>query len=151
VIETYSNTTSELNRGRKASSPFRLLGQYADEETGLCYTRFRYFDPEVGRWCSPDPLGIAGGNNLLAFDGSPTAVVDPLGLATTGTPHGKGALSEAMKDAPLQSSQGAVSGPAVDAYRERLRNGEVPPPIKVDGNVIVEGHHRYAAARLEGV
>src|SRR3954470_22929658 len=80
VVETYGNPLSELNRGRKVSSPFRLLGQYADEETGLCYTRFRYFDPEVGRWCSPDPIGIAGGPNLYAFDGSPTSRVDPLGL-----------------------------------------------------------------------
>jgi hypothetical protein len=35
----------------------------------------------TGRWLSPDPLGILGGTNLLAFDGSPTADVDPLGLA----------------------------------------------------------------------
>jgi RHS repeat-associated protein len=71
------------------SSPFRLLGQYEDEETGLCSTRFRYFDPEVGRWCSPDPLGITGGRDLFGFDGSPTHETDPLGLST-GTPHPPG-------------------------------------------------------------
>ena len=66
--------------GRPIECPFRLLGQYADEETGLCYTRFRYFDPQVGRWCSPDPLGIFGGKNL--FGGPPPSfVTDPLGLA----------------------------------------------------------------------
>lgn len=66
---------------RRVESPFRLLGQYADGETGLCYTRFRYFDAAVGRWCSPDPLGIEGGNNVHAFDDSPTVGVDPFGLA----------------------------------------------------------------------
>jgi RHS repeat-associated protein len=66
---------------RAVESPFRLLGQYLDEETGLCYTRFRYFDAALGRWCSPDPLGIRGGLNLLGFDGTPTVDVDPLGLA----------------------------------------------------------------------
>ncbi len=65
----------------KVSSPFRLLGQYHDEETGLCYTRFRYFDADAGRWCSPDPLGVVGGTNLAAFDGAPGVEVDPLGLA----------------------------------------------------------------------
>jgi len=65
----------------QVESPFRLLGQYHDEETGLAYTRFRYFDAEAGRWCSPDPLGIWAGRNLLGFGGSPNAVVDPLGLA----------------------------------------------------------------------
>ena len=48
----------------EVSSPFRLLGQYADEETGLCYVRFRYFDAEAGRWCSPDPLRLLGGQRI---------------------------------------------------------------------------------------
>lgn len=67
-------------RVRPIASPFRLLGQYADDETGLAYTRLRYFDPEVGRWCSPDPIGFRGGPNLFAFIGSPTLVADPFGL-----------------------------------------------------------------------
>jgi RHS repeat-associated protein len=67
---------------RQVESPFRLLGQYADEESGLAYTKFRYFDPATGRWCSPDPLGIDAGPNLLGWSGSPTWAVDPLGLAT---------------------------------------------------------------------
>lgn len=75
----------EVQRDPKAKqaveSPFRLLGQYHDAETGLCYTRFRYFDAALGRWCSPDPIGIRGGTNLVAFNGSPTDEVDPLGLA----------------------------------------------------------------------
>ncbi len=68
--------------GAKAvESPFRLLGQYFDDETGLAYTRFRYFDALRGRWVSPDPLGLDGGLNLSGFDGSPTHRVDPLGLS----------------------------------------------------------------------
>jgi RHS repeat-associated protein len=88
VVETYADPRSEGQRGRKVSSPFRMLGQVADEETGLCWTRFRCFDPEVGRWVSPDPLGFAGGNDLFGFDGSPVRMVDPLGLASKGNPHG---------------------------------------------------------------
>jgi RHS repeat-associated protein len=61
--------------------PFRLLGQYHDEETGLCYVRYRYFDPETARFLSPDPLDLFGGRNLFAFNGSPTNHVDPLGLS----------------------------------------------------------------------
>ncbi|WP_437814863.1 DUF6531 domain-containing protein [Sorangium sp. So ce1078] len=73
----------EVGRDRgepEAASPFRLLGHYADEETGLCCTRFRYFEAETGRWLSPDPLGLHGGPNAYALDGSPSLVVDPLGL-----------------------------------------------------------------------
>lgn len=78
VVEEHRDAA---RRGQSVASPFRLLGQYVDDETGLCYTRFRYFDAETGRWCSPDPLGIVGGNNLSSFDGAPNSVVDPLGLA----------------------------------------------------------------------
>lgn len=62
------------------ASPFRLLGQYADDETGLHYARFRYHDPATGRWLSPDPEELRGGPNVFAYDGSPVRDVDPLGL-----------------------------------------------------------------------
>ncbi|MCA9626198.1 MAG: RHS repeat protein, partial [Myxococcales bacterium] len=65
-------------------SPFRLQGQYWDHETGLSCTRYRYFDNSLGRWLSPDPLGTAGGYNLLGFNGAPTLVSDPLGLKAEG-------------------------------------------------------------------
>jgi len=76
-------------RARPVESPFRLLGQYADGETGLHCTRFRFWDPEVGRWCSPDPLGLLGGVRLFAFDGCPTTDVDPWGLDTEKAKSGK--------------------------------------------------------------
>ncbi|MEQ9944758.1 RHS repeat-associated core domain-containing protein [Pectobacterium aroidearum] len=39
------------------SQPLRYAGQYADEETGLHYNLFRYSDPTVGRFTTPDPIG----------------------------------------------------------------------------------------------
>jgi RHS repeat-associated protein len=131
VVETYAHPIGELNRRRKVDSPFRLLGQVADEDTGLCWTRFRCFDPEVGRWCSPDPLGIDGGSDLFAFDGSPTLVVDLLGLAT-GSPHGspppnmspsgagrRGAFREAKRRNGIPvSQQPAAVGPNLDRRRK---------------------------------
>ncbi|MEP7120068.1 MAG: DUF6531 domain-containing protein [Byssovorax sp.] len=71
------------SREAAAATPFRLLGQYADDETGLAYTRYRYFDPDTARWLSPDPLRLHGRSlNLFAFDGSPTERADRLGLYT---------------------------------------------------------------------
>jgi RHS repeat-associated protein len=78
----------------EVESPFRLLGQYADEESGLCHTKYRYFESTTGRWLSPDPLEISGGANLTAFDGSPTTHQDPLGLATG--PCSEKAIREAI-------------------------------------------------------
>lgn len=61
--------------------PIRFQGQYFDAETGLHYNRFRYYDPDVGRFISQDPIGLAGGDNLYAYAPNPTGWVDPLGLA----------------------------------------------------------------------
>ena len=45
--------------------PFRQLGQYEDDETGLYYNRFRYYDPNTGGYISQDPIGLAGKNPTL--------------------------------------------------------------------------------------
>ncbi len=66
---------------------FRFPGQYYDKETGLHYNWNRYYDPETGRYISPDPIGLAGGNSLYGYAGAdPVNFVDPDGeFAITGT------------------------------------------------------------------
>ena len=39
-------------------NPFRYRGYYFDEESGLYYLNSRYYDPETGRFISPDILTI---------------------------------------------------------------------------------------------
>ncbi|WP_338129196.1 RHS repeat-associated core domain-containing protein [Pseudomonas syringae] len=57
----------------------RFQGQYFDVETGLHYNTFRYYDPEIGRFITQDPIGLAGGLNLYQYAPSPIAWTDPLG------------------------------------------------------------------------
>ena len=60
--------------------PFRLQNQYADEETGLHYNFFRYYDAHCGRFTQQDPIGLAGGENLYVFALNVQGFIDPLGL-----------------------------------------------------------------------
>ena len=62
-----------------AYQPFRLQNQYADRETGLHYNFFRYYEPDVGRFVSQDPIGLMGGENLYWFAPNAQDWVDPLG------------------------------------------------------------------------
>ena len=51
--------------GSRKFIPFRQLGQYEDDETGLYYNRFRYYDPNTGAYISQDPIKLAGNNPTL--------------------------------------------------------------------------------------
>ena len=46
---------------KNAHQPFRLQNQYFDEETGLHYNFFRYYEPDTGRFINQDPIGLLGG------------------------------------------------------------------------------------------
>ncbi|WP_311538885.1 RHS repeat domain-containing protein [Weeksella virosa] len=60
----------------------RFQGQYYDAETSLHYNTFRYYDPELGRFISQDPIGLMGGINLYQYAPNPVEWVDPLGWKT---------------------------------------------------------------------
>ena len=70
----------------RASTPIRFQGQQEDADTGLFYNRFRDYDPEAGRYISPDPIGLAGGLQLFAYVPSPLGWIDPFGLVALDDP-----------------------------------------------------------------
>ncbi|MDM5181661.1 DUF6531 domain-containing protein [Massilia sp. DJPM01] len=63
----------------RIDQPLRFPGQYEDHGTGLHYNTFRYYDPDVGRYISQDPIGLDGGANLYAYAPNPSGWMDPLG------------------------------------------------------------------------
>jgi RHS repeat-associated protein len=60
----------------------RYQGQYLDSETGLHYNTFRFYDPDIGKFITPDPIGLKGGINLYKYGPNPLIWIDPLGWAS---------------------------------------------------------------------
>lgn len=84
TFDAFGRTLSAT--GRLADKvPFRYRGYYYDKETGFYYLQSRYYDPETGRFISPDAVEYldhenAQGLNLYAYCGNnPVMRVDPTG------------------------------------------------------------------------
>jgi RHS repeat-associated protein len=54
----------------------------------------------------------------------------------------------ALSQSSMLTLQPTVSASIIQLYVTDIENGIVLPPIRVDGNIIVDGNHRYVAFRL---
>jgi RHS repeat-associated protein len=88
---TWNGYTDPFGLGATFGTPsailnLRLPGQLYQSETsaaGLSLNGARNYDPTLGRYTQPDPLGIDAGANPYAYvDGDPLNLTDPSGLAT---------------------------------------------------------------------
>lgn len=72
-------------------NPWRFSSKRCDEETGLLYFGGRYYDPIMGKWITPDPLGFQDGPNLYAYvHNKPLTAIDL---------YGHFAISQTIKNA----------------------------------------------------
>jgi RHS repeat-associated protein len=74
---SFETVTRHTPRGFQQN--LRMQGQYEDKEVGLCYNTFRYYDPDIGRFTTEDPIGLAGGVNLYQYAPNPLNWIDPWG------------------------------------------------------------------------
>ncbi len=66
--------------GQVSDNPFQYTGRENDG-TGLYYYRARYYNSELQRFISEDPIGLMGGINKFAYTfNNPANLTDPLGL-----------------------------------------------------------------------
>ena len=89
--DSFGNAISNQATGSAASgagkaapniaTTYRYTGREYGVDTGLYYYRNRWYDPEVGKFISEDPIGFAGGDiNLYGYVGNnPLSFVDPSG------------------------------------------------------------------------
>ncbi|WP_208665509.1 RHS repeat domain-containing protein, partial [Pseudomonas thivervalensis] len=105
--------------GEQLEQPLRFQGQYFDPESGLHYNRHRYYNPETGRYLTPDPSKLAGGLNGYRYTLNPTGWVDPLGLVDC---PGKGGCRPAVGEQDPAAKVGVDEGePALPMTAEQRR------------------------------
>jgi len=76
TYDSFGNVTSG-----SASTRYAYTGREADADTDLMFYRARWYDPQLGRFISEDPIGLGGGGNLYAYvENDPLDAVDPEGL-----------------------------------------------------------------------
>jgi RHS repeat-associated protein len=72
---------------------FGYQGRPREPETGLLYLRNRWYDPELGRFLTPDPMGYTDGPSMYTgFGNNPVNNSDPLGLRQA-TPEDEEAMA----------------------------------------------------------
>ncbi|MGK3994507.1 RHS repeat-associated core domain-containing protein [Sorangium sp. So ce1024] len=136
----------------------RFSGQVADTETGLHENHFRYYDPTIGRYITPEPMGMLGGWNPFAYCINPVGWVDPLGLmlmrlTTTAPgvdvndpspmpysydrPSSYNPQPNEWRNYPRSSMQGMPGGPTSGDCEQRIM-GHLDPTQQ--GNPALAGH-----------
>ena len=121
----------------------RYQGQYLDRETGLHYSTFRYYDPDIGRFTQPDPIGLLGGINLYQYAPNAFTWIDAWGLT-----------EDWVNPKDINFSQRTVSR---NNYAEIMKNGQFDwnrspiNVINVDGQLVTYDNRRLDAALDAGL
>jgi RHS repeat-associated protein len=94
TYDSFGNPTASTGT---LPNPFRYTAREFDAETGVYYYRARYYDPQIGRFISEDPLELDGGNiNFYAYVvNNPVLLTDPIGLRVR-NPHNYPVLGSVM-------------------------------------------------------
>jgi RHS repeat-associated protein len=97
------------------ANPFQFTGRENDGLAGLYYYRARYYDSDLRRFISEDPIGTRGGPNLYAYAANnPVSFSDPLGLQPSaqqlGVPPVTG-LPAGIPGSPVQPSFPSLAAP----------------------------------------
>jgi RHS repeat-associated protein len=140
VAERYSyNVSGTPYNMSRVGNRFMFTGREYDYETGNYYMRARYYDPWLGRFLNPDPIGYADSMNLYQYClNNPVNWTDPWGLRTRNNLGGwlyNRKETEAIVDrgrgpepwSPWQHSNSAVYD---FAHGKHQKDTFTPPPCK---------------------
>ncbi|WP_439852263.1 RHS repeat-associated core domain-containing protein [Pseudomonas syringae] len=141
----WGNTVEEIREPYYIEEQnLRFQGQYLDRETGLHYNTFRFYDPDIGRFTTPDPIGLAGGLNLYQYAPNPIGWVDPWGWSPSSALDRSlggvvGDNMQAQHVIPVQvwnRHEGFLNRIGMDGTRDKASNGLLMPDSEAKAKVI---------------
>jgi RHS repeat-associated protein len=110
-----------------ASLDARLPGQWFQAETGLHYNWHRQYDPTVGRYTQPDPLGFVDGPSVYGYVGGlPQQSADFDGLARKTTPPAPPTPPPTPTLPPPATPKAGDSPPGPSGGSSKLPPGSAP-------------------------
>lgn len=117
TCETYRYTAfGEEVLEKRSINPWRFSSKRVDDRTGLVYFGRRYYDPQMGRWLTQDPLAEAAGPNLYAYvNSNPLTHVDQYGLF--GTPL----IGQQQPDDHPRPAENRISKPLTELVKKVAR------------------------------
>ncbi|MCD0476268.1 DUF6531 domain-containing protein [Flavobacterium sp. EDS] len=125
---------------------FLYQGQSYDSEIELAYNRFRYYDPEEGRYISQDPIGLASGEfGFYNYVHDTNGWIDELGLASNAY---KAAWTKARKkywSDELEANPGRFS----ERNKQRIREGNSPQIKVIVEDKLGNRSTKYVSMELE--
>jgi RHS repeat-associated protein len=142
---TISESASYDSFGRVLSSNLSTRYQYTgreyDDYTNLMFYRARFYDPQIGRFISEDPIGFAGGVNWYAYvKNNPILFRDPLGLQRCNPLVGS--IVGGIIGGTIGAVGGAVAGPVIGGAIGGVLGGSVGGTVGLaggPGGVVVLG------------
>jgi RHS repeat-associated protein len=111
--------------GDRHACPFRWPGQYEDQETGLYYNRFRYYDFSAGVFIRQDPVLLFGGPRLYSYVTDPFASTDVFGL--TGPDDGGFSVYGLFERGSEKPYYVGISNDADRRMLEHIESGRLSP------------------------
>jgi RHS repeat-associated protein len=104
TYDSFGNLTASTG---SLTNRFQYTSREFDPETGVYYYRARYYDPNVGRFVSEDPIGFGGGSDFYVYvRNSPVYLSDPFGLDALG--RDIGALQNIFPGSDWQPANNAL-------------------------------------------
>ena len=147
VYDAFGNLESETNAA--VDCVFSYTGRLFDEDSGLQNNLHRWYDAEIGRWLSEDPIGFEGGDanlyryvaNDLINNADPTgmltsseiviSIFNPSKASKVDTARGE-AVTLSQELAKDLGCQGTVHNGPQDAMRHAIWNARMTQYIGPD-------------------